>query len=203
MTQDDGNHCDDESGSQQTPEVMRSLVEGSCVQLEADLKGFLLGVVKNRDLAEDAFQKTVVRAIEAAQSARAATLRGWLFQIALNEARQLMRQQKRDIRHRQRFAEQTNGGQTERQVSSDAQWMLGLGVLNEEAVGAIQRSLVRLPTEQQEVIRRRIYGDQTFAEIAEQMQQPLGTVLTWMRRGLLRLKEDSQLRAFVDESYRP
>ncbi len=70
---------------------------------------------------------------------------------------------------------------------------------NGEAVKLIQQSLIRLPQEQQEVIRRRIYGGQTFAVIAEQMHLPLGTVLTWMRRGLLRLREDSQLRAFVDE----
>jgi RNA polymerase sigma-70 factor (ECF subfamily) len=182
---------------------MRSVVEGSCVQWEADLKGFLLGVLKNRDLAEDAFQKTVVRAIESAQAARPETLRGWLFRIALNEARQLMRQQKRESKHLEKYAEQSVDGQLGRQGSADAQWMQDLGVVNEEAVQAIQRSLVRLSAEQQEVIRRRIYVGQTFAEIAEQMQQPLGTVLTWMRRGLLRLKEDSQLRAFMDDSYRP
>jgi len=70
------------------------MVESACVQFQGDLKGFLLGVLKNRDLAEDVFQKTAIRAMEAAENARAATLRGWLFQIALNEARQLLRQKK-------------------------------------------------------------------------------------------------------------
>ena len=203
LTQDDENRCENGSGSQQTPDVMRSMVKGSCVQWEADLKAFLLGVLKTRDLAEDAFQKMVIRAIESAHSARPATLRGWLFRIALNEARQYLRQQKRDTKHRERFSEQSVSGQMERQASSSAQWMMDLGGVNEETVQAIQRSLIRLPEEQQEVIRRRIYGEQTFAEIAEQMQQPLGTVLTWMRRGLLRLREDSQLRAFVDDSHSP
>jgi len=77
--------------------------------------------------------------------------------------------------------------------------MQDLGLVGDETVKAVQRSLIRLPQEQQEVIRRRIYDGQTFAEIAEQMQLPLGTVLTWMRRGLLRLREDSQLRAFEDD----
>ena len=203
LTQDDENRCEYESESQQTPDVMRSLVEGSCVQWEADLKVFLLGVLKNRDLAEDAFQKMVIRAIESAQTARPATLRGWLFRIALNEARQFLRKQKRDIRHREEFAAQSVSRELERAADSGALWMLDSVVVNEEAVQAIQRSLVRLPVEQQEVIRRRIYDHQTFVEIAEQMQQPLGTVLTWMRRGLLRLKEDSQLRAFVDDLYSP
>lgn len=203
LTHDDENRCEDESGSQQTTDVMRSMVKGSCVQWEAELKAFLLGVLKNRDLAEDAFQKMVIRAIESAQTARAATLRGWLFRIALNEARQYLRQQKRNTKHLEKFAEQSISWKLEQHSNADAHWMMDLGVVNEEAVQAIQRSLFRLPAEQQEVIRRRIYSEQTFAEIAEQMQQPLGTVLTWMRRGLLRLKEDSQLRAFVEDSSSP
>jgi RNA polymerase sigma-70 factor (ECF subfamily) len=179
------------------PNVMRSAVTDACVQWEADLKGLLLGILKKRDLAEDVFQKTVIRSIEAAQTARLTTLRGWLFQIALNEARQYLRQQKREAKHQERFAKYVSIDQAERQKNSE--WILDLGVVNEEMVQAIQRSLVRLPVEQQEVIRRRIHGGETFATIAEQMKLPLGTVLTWMRRGLLRLKEDSQLRKLVDD----
>lgn len=199
LTQDDLNRCENESRSQPETNGMRSKVESACVQWQADLKSFLLGVLKNRDLAEDVFQKTAIRAIESAQTARAATLRGWLFQIALNEARQLLRQKKRELQHRERHAEQVSSEYAERQANAGAQWMLDLGLVGEETVKAIQRSLIQLPPEQQEVIRRRIYGGQTFAAIAEQMRLPLGTVLTWMRRGLLRLREDSQLRAFMDD----
>jgi len=199
LTQDDGNRCENESGSQPTASALRSVVECSCVQWEADLKAFLLGILKNRDRAEDAFQRMVIRAIEAAESAHEATLRGWLFRIAQNEARLLLREQKRQAKHQKGFAEQVASGQSERQVTAKAQWMLELGVVNEEAVQAIRRSMLRLPPEYQEVIRRRMYDDQTFAEIAEQMKLPLGTVLTWMRRSLLRLKEDSQLRSFADD----
>ncbi len=199
MTQDDGNRCENESRPQPDTNGMRTMVEGACVQLEADLKSFLLGVLKNRDLAEDVFQKTAIRAIESAQTARAATLRGWLFQIALNEARQLLRRKKREIENHERHAEQVASDFADRQVNAGAQWMQDLGLVDDETVKAIQQSLNRLPQEQQEVIRRRIYGGKTFAAIAEEMQLPLGTILTWMRRGLLRLKEDSQLRAFVDD----
>lgn len=124
LTQDEENRCENEFRSQQTPDVMRSMIQDSCVQWEADLKVFLLGVLKNRDLAEDAFQKMVIRAIESAQTARPATLRGWLFRIALNEARQYLRQQKRDTRHRERFAEQSVSGLLEREADSDSSWML-------------------------------------------------------------------------------
>ena len=169
----------------------RLIVEGACVQWQADLKAFLLGILRDRHLADDAFQKMVVKAIEAAESAHQETLRGWLFRIALNEARLIQRENRRDAVHRERLAGQ--------QRTEDAQWLVDVGLISEELVQAIRKSLVRLPFEQQEVIRRRIYEGLTFAEIATQMNQPLGTVLTWMRRGLQRLKEDAGLRSLMDE----
>ena len=199
LTQDDVNHCENESGSQPETDGMRSMVERACVQWQSDLTTFLFGVLKNRDLAEDVFQKTAIRAMESAETARAATLRGWMFQIALNEARQLLRQKKREIQNHERHAGQVASRYTERQANAGAQWMLEPGLVSDETVKVIQESLLRLPQQQQQVIRRRIYGGQTFAVIAEQMQLPLGTVLTWMRRGLLRLREDSKLRALVDD----
>lgn len=197
MTQDDSNRCEDEAKSQGFARVM---VQDACVEWETDLKGFLLGVLKSHHLAEDAYQRTVVRAIEAAQAVRTETLRGWLFRIALNEGRLLLRQRNQDAELQASFFDQGARDQWEHQSSRGAQWISGPEIVTSEAIEAIQQSLFRLPAEQQEVIRRRIYKDQTFAQIAEQMQSPLGTVLTWMRRGLLRLKQDSQLRAFVDDS---
>ncbi len=169
----------------------RTLVEEACVQWQTDLTAFLLGVLKNRHLAEDAFQKMVIRAIEAAESARQETLRGWLFRIALNEARQLQRERQRDTVHYGRLAEQSTLNNTE--LVAEA------GLLHDDTVQLIQKSLKKLPVEQQNVIRRRIYYGQTFAEIADEMNLPLGTVLTWMRRGLLKLKEDAGLKSLIGD----
>lgn len=174
----------------------RLLVEVACVEWQADLMVFLRGVLRNRHLAEDAFQKMVIRALEAADSVHPETLRGWLFQIALNEARKIQREDRRNTVHVERLAEQQTHDRTDR---SDADWLVEVGLLSEEIVQSIRRSLLRLPPEQQEVIRRRMYEGLTFAEIAAQMNQPLGSVLTWMRRGLQRLREDSGLRSLLDD----
>lgn len=197
MTHDEGNRSESEAETPQSPDIMRSIVMSACVQWESDLKGFLLGVLRNREQADDVFQKSVIKAIESAGSARRETLRGWLFRIALNEARQFRRHQKRDSQHLRRFSEQFTG---DSESHPETEWMLHAKVVNEETVRLIQQSLFRLPEEQQEVIRRRIYDNQTFEDIAKSMQRPLGTVLTWMRRALLRLRLDSGLRAYTDDS---
>ncbi len=172
-------------------QTARTLVEEECVRWQTELTAFLVGVLKNRHLAEDAFQKMVIKAIEAAESARQETLRGWLFRIALNEARQIQRERQRDTFHYGRLAEQWPSNCTGLVAES--------GLMDDDTVQLIQKSLKKLSVEQQNVIRRRIYYGQTFAEIADEMNLPLGTVLTWMRRGLLKLKEDAGLKSLVGD----
>jgi RNA polymerase sigma-70 factor (ECF subfamily) len=174
----------------------REMIEAACVQWEADLKTFLAGVLQDRHLAEDAFQKTVVRAIETDRTGRQETLRGWLFQVALNEARQIRREIRRENLQRQKLADQTGASETTGLMgrSNDLKWMVDAVLVSDDLAMAIRRSLGKLPADQQEVVRRRIYEGQGFAEIAADMKLPLGTVLTWMRRALMRLKEDSGLR---------
>jgi RNA polymerase sigma-70 factor (ECF subfamily) len=171
----------------------REIIEAACVKWEADLKTFLAGVLKDRHLAEDAFQKTVVRAIETNQVGRQDTLRGWLFQVALNEARQIRREIRRENTQRQKLADQAGTSEVAGR-SNDLTWMVDAVLVSNDLAMAIRRSLAKLPADQQEVVRRRIYEGQGFAEIAADMKLPLGTVLTWMRRALMRLKEDSGLR---------
>jgi len=172
----------------------RSEVESACVQLENDLTAFLLGILHNRHLAEDARQRTVIRAIEAASSARIRTIRGCLFRIALNEARAILREGRRAAQQMAFFVETDNlqscGPKT--QESFDHQ-----SLVCEEVLVVLRESLGQLPDEHREVIRRRVYLEMTFAEIAAEMNVPLGTVLTWMRRGVMKLREDRRLRELM------
>ena len=50
------------------------------------LRSFLLGVVRNAELAEEILQVTFTRAMEAGHTARDGTQKGWLFRVAYNEA---------------------------------------------------------------------------------------------------------------------
>lgn len=180
----------------------RAEVENACIQLQKTLKLFLLGLLRNPQLVEDAYQRTFVQAIQAAQAVRLPTLKGWLFRIALNEARGILREQKRlNSPHTNSGDPSANpellSSHPDRSRSADPEPAQSL--LREEVRQAVRESLKELPADQQQVIHRRIYEGKTFAEIAADMNLPLGTVLTWMRRGLLRLREDRRLRQLLDE----
>lgn len=172
----------------------RSEVESACVHLENDLTAFLLGILHNRHLAEDARQRTVIKAIEAAGSARLPTIRGWLFRIALNEARAILREGRRAAQRMAFLAEtddlRSYGPKNQEPFDHDP-------LICEEVLVVLRESLGQLPEEQREVIRRRVYLEMPFAEIAAEMNVPLGTVLTWMRRGVMKLREDHRLRKMM------
>lgn len=180
----------------------RAEVEAACLQLQKTLKLFLLGLLRQPQLAEDAYQRTFVQAIQAAQAVRLPTLKGWLFRIALNEARGILREQKRLNSPLPNSSE----GSVSPELLSTHSGLAGTAepepqqlLLREEVRQAVRESLKSLPADQQQVIHRRIYEGKTFAEIAADMNLPLGTVLTWMRRGLLKLREDRKLKQFLDE----
>jgi RNA polymerase sigma-70 factor (ECF subfamily) len=61
-------------------------------------------------------------------------------------------------------------------------------VMHRRRIAAVQHCLRRLPDAQRESIFLAFYQDLTHAEIAGQMQEPLGTVKSRLRRSLVQLR---------------
>jgi RNA polymerase sigma-70 factor (ECF subfamily) len=51
-------------------------------------------------------------------------------------------------------------------------------------------ALLRLSDDERETIVQHLYAGLTFQEIADLRQRPLGTITSWYRRGLAKMKED-------------
>lgn len=154
-----------------------SAVEAWYAQHAGDLRAFLIGVLRNDDLAGEALQAAFTKALESGHTAREASIRGWLFRVAYREALILRRKQKthdKSIRKaawsRQRQSESPHED-TERQ----------------ELKSQMTEAMALLPAEQRTVVWMRIYEEKTFAEIARELNAPLGTVLTRMRLALRKL----------------
>jgi RNA polymerase sigma-70 factor (ECF subfamily) len=147
------------------------------------LRAFLMGLLRNRDLAEEVLQTTFAKAVASGSDVEPSAFRAWLFQVAYREAMGLRRRQGIETRVLSGLRFRSSGSSD----PADAK------LLQSEAIRRVQEALEGLPAEQRDVVCRRIYGGQTFAEIAAESRLPLGTVLSRMRLAL------SKLRKSLDE----
>jgi RNA polymerase sigma-70 factor (ECF subfamily) len=149
------------------------------VEHAADLRRFLLGMLRDPDLAADALQATLARALELGHTARAESIRGWLFQVARNEALVVRRRQGVQQRGYETLARQARAPLA---PPPEAQLM------RDESVKAVREAIETMPEPLQVVVLARFRDDKTFAQIAADLKLPLGTVLTRMRRASERLR---------------
>ena len=65
-------------------------------------------------------------------------------------------------------------------------------LLSGDEFAAIRAAVQTLPEDQRKVIEMAFFGGRTHVEIAEALQEPLGTVKARIRRGMLKLRESLQ-----------
>lgn len=153
------------------------------VEHATELRRFVLGVVRDPDLANDVLQATFTTAIEQGHHTREETRKGWLFRVALHEA----------LAHRRRETVRDRASRKLASLWTRAGDHPEESLLRGETVEAVRKALERLPPEQRQVVRARIHDDKTFAQIASELNLPLGTVLTRMRLALERLRRGLDL----------
>ena len=165
--------------AEDTSKIDPALVAALFLQHEEELRRFLVGVLRDRQLANDALQSTFAKMIEHGHTVREGTRKAWLFRVAFNEAMLLRRREATGDRVIRRAA--WNWKQEE---SSSEKPLIRL-----EEVEVVRAALTELPVEQQQIVRMRIYEEKTFAVIADELGIPLGTALARMRSALEKLRK--------------
>ncbi len=167
-------------------QAFRTLVE----RHQERIFGYLMGMVHDRDLANDLFQETFYRVLAAMQRQRGSYDRqgrwlAWVMRIARNTALDHLRSRKKwqDV-----------------EAGSDEEGTSFWERLPDEALPADDRlhrleqqawldeAIRRLPPEQREVLLLRHETDLTFREIAELTGVSINTALGRMRYALLNLR---------------
>lgn len=162
---------------QGNPEAVNQIVE----RYSKPLFAFIMRMVDDQATAEDIFQDTWVRVVRNIGSFRGdSKFSTWLFQIALNLCRNLMRS-----RARRSFV----GIEEVSDLSEDPE-VDGMKILQAQKVRMLVASL---PSKMREVIVLRYYHEKTDVEIAEVTGLPPGTVKSRLHRAteLLRSKIES------------
>lgn len=170
---------DSEQTGGHSPRIDPGLVASLYVEHSGELRNFLIGVLRDPELAGEVLQATFTRCVEVGHTAREETLKGWLFRVAFHEALAFRRRQGVDARAKEKLA------WTTKPASPSADERL----IRWESVEAVRAALEELPPEQRDVVRQRIYEEKTFAVIAAEQGLPLGTVLTRMRLAMEKLRK--------------
>ncbi|KWE87808.1 sigma-70 family RNA polymerase sigma factor [Burkholderia territorii] len=143
------------------------------------LYGAILRMIRDRHEAEDLLQDVFTTAWRRADSfdARRGTATTWLMTLARNRTIDRIRQH--------------------REIPLDDELALSipdesptpdLGAQASEERLRLERGLAHLGERQAYVLREAFHGGASYAELAERMQVPLGTMKSWIRRSLMRLK---------------
>lgn len=148
----------------------------------AKLFGLCLRILGDRGEAEDALQEVYVSVWRRAGSfdpARASPIT-WLAALARNRAIDRLR-----ASGRSRPAEPIEAASRVADEAPDAFAELETGEEKARLMGCVDE----LDERQSEPIRAAFFGGLSYPELAERAGVPLGTMKSWIRRGLLRLRE--------------
>lgn len=146
----------------------------------AKLFGVCLRILSNRDESEDVLQEvyiTIWRRADRFEASRASVMT-WISTIARNRAIDRLR-----ARGPLAYAEPVE----ELEIADDAPRAEALleAAQSGEALG---KCLSELDERTEKVIRTAFFEGVTYEALAQRMETPLGTVKSWIRRGLLKLK---------------
>ena len=155
------------------------------------LLGVILRIQSDRAQAEDVLQEVYVNVWRAAQSFNPALsqARTWLNSIARNRAIDSLRRRQSEPQTVSRFQAGPDEDETDmlQDIAADTPGPLALLEQASEA-RALGECMQHLSGEQQHSLALAYYQGLTHAEVAQQLGHPLGTVKSWVRRGLQSLK---------------
>ncbi|HVT36418.1 MAG TPA: sigma-70 family RNA polymerase sigma factor [Nevskiaceae bacterium] len=150
----------------------------------AHLYGLLLRMLKRRDWAEDALQDCYLKIWQKAETyepAKGVPL-AWLSTVARYRALDLLRVKRPEV-------ELPEESEAPPLVLADDGQSPEAGAIEGEGVGRLNDCLRGLQPEQRSSVLLAYYEGYTHHELAARMKAPLGTVKSWVRRGLARLRE--------------
>jgi RNA polymerase sigma-70 factor (ECF subfamily) len=139
-------------------------------------------ILRSQSDAEDIVQEVFVQAWRNATryDASRGTVAGWL----------LMQAKSRSIdRLRARRARPEHTDDSQRPEPADATAGPDVQIVRGEQAERVREALEQLPRLQRTAVELAYYEGLTHAEIAEQLEQPLGTVKTRIRQGLMKLRQ--------------
>lgn len=145
------------------------------------LLGLLLRILHSRPEAEDVLQEVFLQVWRRAADFDETRGRGFTWLVTLARSRAIDRLRALESRGRAATAASREASETVADASDD--------VLRSEQSVIVRAALAEIPEEQRHALMLAYYDGLTQSEIAARLKQPLGTVKTRMRSGMIKLRE--------------
>jgi len=171
--------------AKQDAQAFRSLYEVSSPKLF----GFVMRILQQRELAEEVLQESFVNIWNNASSYQAslASPMTWMTTIVRNRAFDLLR--KLNNGQHLNVSYDTDAFETEVWQAMESQDATPIQALElSQDAASLARCMSRLEGLHRQAMSLAYFHDLSHSEVAEQMQLPMGTVKSWIRRGLEKLK---------------
>lgn len=154
-------------------EALRQIID----RYQVDLMRFLVRLTGSRDAAEDAFQDTFLQLhLSAARFDTSRRLRPWLFTIAANKARDGLRKKARQpLLVLSKPVGDSDGAEMVDLLEIDIP-SPSAGMLSSEQQRLVDRAVAQLSHPLREVLLLAYFQRLSYAQIAEELDIPLGTV---------------------------
>jgi len=167
--------------SRQDQDALKSLYE-ACA---GKLYGLALRVVTLRELAEDVLQEAFLKIWRSAPdyTASLSPPMAWMGMIVRSRALDLLRRRAVERTHLTQDMDETLADT----LDGEGPTPLDFAQASQQAM-ALNQCLKRLESKHREVVNLAYLRDLSHSELAAQLQLPLGTVKTWIRRGLDQLR---------------
>ena len=167
------------------------------------LLNFLYRFLGNKQDAEDVNQKTFLKVYQKISSLKEIDrFQVWLYQVAANEARDLLRRKKNRSFLSLGIRSKSNSSFEENNIPdiADSETVDADNNIHQAELRKIfENAMQEIPEEQRVVIIMKIYQDLKFAEIAEILQESLNTIKSRMYYGLKALRQVLQKQNFSEE----
>ena len=161
--------------------ALKPLYDHTC----AKLYGLSLRVLRRPDWAEDALQEAFLQIWRDAASYRAtlSPSMAWLCMLVRSRSLDLLRRRQAEREHLSDALDDAMADTLASEAPNPQD-----STLASQQVRALHGCLGRLEHKQREVVSLAYLRDLSHGELAEQLSLPLGTVKTWIRRGLDKLR---------------
>ena len=150
------------------------------------LYGLSMRVVRNPEWAEDALQDAFLQVWRSAPDYRASLSppMAWLGLIVRSRSLDLLRRRKAEREH----LTDTIDDEMSDSLEGESPNPMDTTLASQQA-WALHQCLGKLENKQREVVSLAYLRDLSHGELSQQLQLPLGTVKTWIRRGLDQLRQ--------------